>query len=121
MSKVNIFKPVEQKSRDAAVAPPTDAAAFHAVVDSRRSVRVYADDPIPSEVMEACMDAALKAPNSSNLQAWEIHHVVDPEKKAALIEACLSQPAAGDGPGVVGFCGEARFVAAQQPLDDRSL
>ena len=62
MSKVKIFKPVEKKSRAAAEAPATDAAAFHAVVDSRRSVRVYADDPVPEDVMEACMDAALKAP-----------------------------------------------------------
>ena len=73
MSKVKIFAPVEEKKREAMDAPATDAAAFHAVVDSRRSVRVYADDPIPAEVMDACVDAALKAPNSSNLQAWEIH------------------------------------------------
>ncbi|HCZ08574.1 MAG TPA: nitroreductase family protein [Flavobacteriales bacterium] len=105
MSKVNIFKPVEQKSRSAAPAPPTDSAAFHAVVDSRRSVRVYADDPIPESVMEACMDAALKAPNSSNLQTWEIHHVVDAAKKAALVEACLSQPAAGTAPELLVFVG----------------
>ena len=87
MSKVKIFQPVEQKEREAAEAPITDAEAFHAVVNSRRSVRVYADDAIPESVMEACMDAALKAPNSSNLQTWEIHHVVDPKKKAALVKA----------------------------------
>lgn len=105
MSKVKIFKPVENKSRAAAEAPATDAAAFHAVVDSRRSVRLYADDPVPEDVMEACIDAALKAPNSSNLQAWEIHHVVDAEKKAALVAACLSQPAAGTAAELVVFVG----------------
>ncbi len=105
MSKANIFRPVEDKPREAMAAPETDAAAFHAVVESRRSVRVYADDPIPSEVMEACFDAALKAPNSSNLQAWEIHHVVDPDKKAALVKACLSQPAAGTAAELVVFVG----------------
>ena len=67
MSKVKIFAPVEEKRREAADAPRTDAHAFHAVVDSRRSVRVYADDPIPAEVMDACLDAALKAPNSLSL------------------------------------------------------
>ena len=105
MSKVKIFQPVEQKKREAAEAPSTDAEAFHAVVNSRRSVRVYADDAIPDSVMEACMDAALKAPNSSNLQTWEIHHVVDPEKKAALVKACLSQPAAGTASELVVFVG----------------
>ena len=105
MSKVKIFAPVEEKKREAADAPPTDAPAFHAVVDSRRSVRVYADDPIPAEVMDACLDAALKAPNSSNLQAWEMHHVVSPDKKQALVEACLSQPAAGTAQELVVFVG----------------
>ena len=105
MSKANIFKPVEAKSRQAAPAPETDAAAFHAVVDSRRSVRVYADDRVPEDVMDACLDAALKAPNSSNLQAWEIHHVVDADKKAALVKACLSQPAAGTAPELLVFVG----------------
>ena len=105
MSKVEIFAPVDQKRREAVPAPETDAAAFHAVVDSRRSVRVYADDPIPEAVMTACIDAALKAPNSSNLQAWEIHHVVDPIKKAELVKACLSQPAAGTAPELLVFVG----------------
>ena len=40
------------------------------------------------------MDAALKSPNSSNLQAWEIHWVRTPEKKALLAAHCLGQPAA---------------------------
>jgi nitroreductase len=105
MSKVKIFQPVEQKKREAVAAPVTDAKAFHAVVDSRRSVRVYADDLIPDSVMKACMDAALKAPTSSNLQTWEIHHVVDSKKKAALVEACLSQPAAGTASELLVFVG----------------
>ena len=102
MSKVKIFAPVEEKKREAAQAPPMDSSAFHDVVDSRRSVRVYADDPVPPETMKACIDAALKAPNSSNLQTWEIHHVVNPEKKKALVEACLSQPAAATAPATAG-------------------
>jgi len=36
----------------------------------------------------------LLSPNSSNLQPWEFHWVRSAEKKAALVEACLSQPAA---------------------------
>ena len=105
MSKVDIFAPVEEKKREAAQAPQVDSSAFHDVVDSRRSVRVYADDPVPSDIMKACIDAALKAPNSSNLQAWEIHHVVSPEKKKALVEACLSQPAAATAPELLVFVG----------------
>ncbi|HJL30178.1 MAG TPA: nitroreductase family protein, partial [Polyangiaceae bacterium LLY-WYZ-15_(1-7)] len=75
-------------------APPTDFEAFATVVESRRSVRRFADEPIPDEVVERCLDLALLAPTSSNLQCWELYRVVDPAKKQALVEACLSQPAA---------------------------
>lgn len=75
-------------------APSTDFDAFEAVVESRRSVRRFTDEPIPDEVVERCLDLALLAPTSSNLQCWEFYRVVEPAKKAALVEACLSQSAA---------------------------
>ena len=105
MVKAKIFEAVEDRNRSAEQAPPTDSAAFHAVVDSRRSVRIYAEDPVPQETIDACLDAALKAPNASNLQTWEIHHVVDAEKKRALVKACLSQPAASTAPALFVFVG----------------
>lgn len=72
-----------------------DWDAFSKVVRSRRSVRVFTSDPIPEAVMQKCLDAALMAPNSSNLQPWEFHWVRTPALKQKLVEACLSQPAAG--------------------------
>lgn len=67
---------------------------FIKVVKGRRSVRVFTDENIPSEVLQSCFDMALLAPNSSNLQAWEFYWVRNPYKKEKLVEACLSQPAA---------------------------
>ena len=80
-----------------------DATPFFQVVESRRSVRVFEPTPIPEAVMHRCLDAALLAPNSSNLQAWEFHWVRSPEKKAALVEACLGQPAASTAAELVVF------------------
>ena len=96
MVKVKVFDSSAAKAskRQVLEAPATDAGAFYDVVDSRRSVRIYADDPVPEEVVRRAMDAALKAPNSSNLQVWEIHWVRSAEKKAKLAEYCLGQPAA---------------------------
>jgi nitroreductase len=82
---------VKQYVEDAAA---TDFDAFADVVESRRSVRRFLDEPIPDPVVERCLDLALLAPTSSNLQCWELYRVVDPVKKAALVEACLSQSAA---------------------------
>lgn len=67
---------------------------FNNVIQNRRSVRVYTDEKIPTEVVEKVLDWALLAPNSSNLQCWEFYWVKHPVKKAQLIEALMSQPAA---------------------------
>lgn len=69
-------------------------AAFTEVVNTRRSVRVFEPVPIPEAVIQDCIDQAIKAPNSSNLQPWEFHWVKTPEIKAQIVKACLSQPAA---------------------------
>jgi nitroreductase len=94
MVKVKMFDTPKDSVRAAVEAPKTDPQAFHDIVNSRRSVRFFSDDPIPEEVIDQCFEAALLAPNSSNLQVWEIHHVRDAEKKALLVKYCLGQPAA---------------------------
>ena len=67
---------------------------FFAAVEARRSCRRYTSEPVPAEVMNRAIDAALLAPNSSNMQLWQFYWVRSPEKKKALGEACFSQPAA---------------------------
>ena len=41
-----------------------------------------------------CLELALLAPTSSNLQCWEFYWVKNPDKKKKLIDYCLGQPAA---------------------------
>ncbi|MDB2686653.1 nitroreductase family protein [Mariniblastus sp.] len=72
----------------------TDAGEFEKVVRSRRSTRVYTDEPIPETVVRRCLELATLAPNSSNLQCWEFYWVRDATKKKALVKLCLGQPAA---------------------------
>lgn len=67
---------------------------FKQIVESRRSVRKFTDKKIPKEVLDACIDMALLAPSSCNLQPWEFHVVQSTEKKKLLVEACMSQNAA---------------------------
>ncbi len=72
----------------------TNLEEFEKVVRSRRSTRVYTDEKIPEEVMRRCLELALLAPNSSNLQSWEFYWVRDEAKKQELARLCLGQPAA---------------------------
>lgn len=74
---------------------------FFEAVNYRRSCRRYTQEPVPETVIEKCLDAAVLAPNSSNMQMWEFYWVRTPDKKAKLVEACLSQPAASTAPELI--------------------
>ena len=103
MVKVKMFAKVEGGEEPALEMAALDAAAFHEVVDTRRSVRIFAKDLVPSDVIHRCVAAAQKAPNSSNLQCWEVYRAASEEVRAALAEACLNQPAAATAPELFVF------------------
>ena len=67
---------------------------FKKVVTSRRSVRKFTNTQIPKAVLDDCLDMALLAPNSSNLQPWTLYVVRSAEKKSRVVKACMSQLAA---------------------------
>lgn len=75
-------------------APEIDPKEFQKVITSRRSVRIFDGTPIPEDVTRKCLENGLLAPNSSNLQQCELYWVTSPDKKAALVKACLNQVAA---------------------------
>ena len=103
MVKVKMFSSVQASQEPAMEMPPLDARAFYDVVDSRRSTRIYAKDSVADEAIARVVDAAQKAPNSSNLQCWEIYRVASTDKKKKLVEACLGQPAASTAPELFVF------------------
>jgi nitroreductase len=75
-------------------APEINVEEFEKVVRSRRSVRVYCAEKIPDEIVHKCLDIALLAPNSSNLQPWEFYRIKTPEHKKEVARICMNQPAA---------------------------
>jgi nitroreductase len=38
---------------------------------SRRSIRHYTDDPVPEELVQQLLKAAMAAPSASNQQPWQ--------------------------------------------------
>lgn len=72
-------------------------------IERRRSVRLFKKQPIDAEVVKNCLRLAALAPNSSNMQLWEFHHVVDAKRKKALAAACLGQSAAASAQHLVVF------------------
>jgi nitroreductase len=67
---------------------------FFEAIEARRSVRKFKPEAVDEDKIRKAIQAALLAPNSSNMQPWEFYWVRSPEKKAALAAACFSQPAA---------------------------
>jgi iodotyrosine deiodinase len=63
------------------------AEAFYQDIRRRRSVRAFADKPVPREVIEQCLLAAGTAPCGANQQPWHFVVVSDPEVKRQIREA----------------------------------
>ena len=84
MSKNSVFSGVENLNPFKSNLPNIDFKEFEKVINTRRSVRVFKKDIIPIKVVKKCLENALKAPTSSNLQTWEIYWIRNKEKKKGL-------------------------------------
>ncbi|WP_297692189.1 nitroreductase family protein [uncultured Eudoraea sp.] len=61
----------------------------------RRSVRIYnQEEEIDTKIVRKCIENAVLAPTSSNLQLWEFYHITSKDFKNKISAACFDQPAA---------------------------
>jgi len=61
--------------------------AFFESIRKRRTVRDFAPDPVPVDVLDAAIAAAATAPSGANRQPWKFVLVGDPEVKRRIREA----------------------------------
>jgi nitroreductase len=73
------------------------------IINYRRSVRHYKNQPIDAEKVKHCLELATLAPNSSNMQLWEFYHVTNSEILEKLSIACLNQESATSVQQIVVF------------------
>jgi nitroreductase len=62
------------------------------LLSSHRSIRKFKSDTIPEQLLGEIINSARQAPTSSNLQAYSIIVVKDPEKKKKLAQLAGDQP-----------------------------
>ncbi|UCE93156.1 MAG: nitroreductase family protein [Flavobacteriaceae bacterium] len=68
---------------------------FKEAVNRRRSVRKYdPDKALDSEKVKECLELAVLAPNSSNMQLWEFYHITSKEILTKMSPFCFNQNAA---------------------------
>lgn len=73
--------PFERRSEEEMLAR---ARAFYAEMDRRRSVRFFAPDPVPRELIELAIRTASTAPSGAHRQPWRFVAVSDPEIKRRI-------------------------------------
>lgn len=67
------------------------ATAFRTAMNPRRTVRDFSADPVPREIIEACIQTAGTAPSGAHLQPWHFVAVSDPAQKARIREAAEAE------------------------------
>ena len=92
---------ISLSERSAADLPAIDVEEFRKVVHTRRAIRRFTAEDIPDAVIEDCLDLAMLAPNSCNLQPWEFYVVRSPALRRQLAHACLDQNAATTAPVLI--------------------
>ena len=60
------------------------AISFNELLQKRRTVRDFADKPVPRDVIEQCLLAANSAPSGANRQPWHFAVVSNQEKKQEI-------------------------------------
>lgn len=87
------------------------AQAFRDYMKRRHSVRQYSKDPVPEEVIAACIAAAASAPSGANHQPWHFVAIGDPAMKAQIREAAEEEERAFYSGG-----GGDEWLAALEPI-----
>jgi nitroreductase len=64
--------------------PGANMNEFIDIIYARRSIRKYKDTPVPREILETLLKAAMAAPTATNAQPWEFVVVTNPETLAKL-------------------------------------
>jgi FMN reductase [NAD(P)H] len=104
---------------------PTDAGRSHPanetveLILSHRTQRRYKPDPVPDEVLEIVLGAALSAPSKSDLQQVAIILVKDRAKQATVGSWIPDMPWIATAPLFAVFCGDHRRMRRVAELRGR--
>ena len=81
--------------------------AFEAIIQ-RQSVRAYADQPVPPELIQQLLAAAFAAPSANNSRPWEIIVVTDQVLREQLSQTHTWSGFIKHAPLVLVMCGNPR-------------
>ena len=91
---------------------------FDEVVQTRRSVHEYSDDPIDRETLDDVFEAATLAPSGYNLQPWEFLALRDDDRKETLRGLAYDQAHVTEADTTVVVLGNTDPTAHADPVFD---
>ncbi len=71
-----------------------------------RSIRRFEDRPLPEGLLEQLIACGQRASTSSNLQAYSVIHLAEPERKAELAKLCADQVQIHQSAVFLAFCAD---------------
>ncbi len=79
--------------------------ALHAI-HTRRSIRVYEDKPVPEELVQQILTAAIYAPSAGNAQPWQFVVINDRKLLQQIPKVHPHAPMAEQAPLAILVCGD---------------
>jgi nitroreductase len=73
---------------------------------TRRSIRKYLDKPVPEELVQKLLAAAMQAPSARNQQAWQFVVIDDRATLSKVPEIMPNAAMAADAPLAILVCGD---------------
>jgi nitroreductase len=102
---------LKQRYGEAIPIPPELVNPVLPVLLSHRSVRAYADKPLPDGLLDVALSAAQSASTSSNLHLWSVVAVEDKARKDRLAALCGNQQHIRDCPLFLAWLADGSRVA----------
>lgn len=91
------------------------------LLSHRVSTRKYKDKAVSAEMIDAVLEAAMRAPTSSNIQAYSVVVVRDPERLRSLSTAAGNQGHVRDTPVFVAFCADLTRIQQAMVQNQKSI
>jgi len=86
---------------------------FFDVGEKRRSIRLFEERAVESDLIDRLLNAVRLSPTAGNLQAYQVYLVDKPETIQALAETTYGQECVAGAPLVLVFCADAQRSAAK--------
>lgn len=76
------------------------------LLNNRRTIRKYTDEPVSKDTLNALLTAAAQASNTGNMQVYSVVVTTDKDTKEKLAPAHFNQPMVKQAPVVLTFCAD---------------